>query len=115
MRDLDLVQEGLRRFDFCARNQLRAGDVDDFDASALEECSKLLAYFSQGIRRLIVRSNEDNRGLSIMDKPTSLKSDLPTHGASILPSVTIDSYNIEVRDEDGFIGDKASKGAFCDS
>lgn len=26
MRDLDLVQEGLRRFDFCARNQLRAGD-----------------------------------------------------------------------------------------
>ena len=68
-RDLDLVQEGLRRFDFCARNQLRAGDVDDFDASALEEYSKLLAYFSQGIRRLIVRSNEDNRGLSIMDKP----------------------------------------------
>ena len=57
--------------------------------------------------------NEDNRGLSIMDKPTSLKSDLPTHGASILPSVTVDSYNIEVRDEGGFIGDKASKGAFC--
>ncbi len=49
-----------------------------------------------------------------MDKPTSSKSDLPTHGAMTLPSVTVDSYNIEVRDEDGFLGDKASKGAFWD-
>jgi hypothetical protein len=38
--------------------------------------------------------------------------DLPTHGASVLPSVTVDSYNLEVEDEDGFIGDKVSKGAF---
>jgi hypothetical protein len=37
---------------------------------------------------------------------------LPTHGASVLPSVTVDSYNLEVEDEDGFIGDKVSKGAF---
>lgn len=49
-----------------------------------------------------------------MDKPTSSRSDLPTHGAEVLPSVTIDSYNIEIRDDDGFIGDKASKGAFWD-
>ena len=49
-----------------------------------------------------------------MDKPAASKLDLPTHGAAILPSVTVDSYNIEVRDEDGFIGDKASKGAFWD-
>ncbi|MFT3729997.1 MAG: ROK family protein [Hyphomicrobium sp.] len=47
-----------------------------------------------------------------MDKPNSPRSDLPTHGAAVLPSVTIDSYNIEVRDGDGFIGDKASKSAF---
>ena len=40
--------------------------------------------------------------------------DLPAHGASVLPSVTVDSYNLEVEDEDGFIGDKASKGAFWD-
>ena len=39
---------------------------------------------------------------------------LPTHGASVLPSVQVDSYNLEVEDEDGFIGDKASKGAFWD-
>jgi hypothetical protein len=34
------------------------------------------------------------------------------HGASRLPSVDIDSYNIELKDEDGFLGDRASKGAF---
>jgi predicted NBD/HSP70 family sugar kinase len=37
---------------------------------------------------------------------------LPTHGAKTLPSVEVGSYNLELEDEDGFIGDKASKGAF---
>jgi hypothetical protein len=36
------------------------------------------------------------------------------HGADRLPSVDIDSYNIELKDEDGFLGDRASKGAFQD-
>lgn len=36
------------------------------------------------------------------------------HGASRLPSVDIDSYNIELKDDEGFIGDRASKGAFQD-
>ena len=39
---------------------------------------------------------------------------LPTHGAAVLPAVKVDSYNLEIEDEDGFIGDKASKGAFWD-
>ena len=34
------------------------------------------------------------------------------HGAARLPSVDIDSYNIELKDQDGFLGDRASKGAF---
>jgi len=34
------------------------------------------------------------------------------HGASQLPSVLVDSYNIELKDDDGFIGDRANKGAF---
>jgi predicted NBD/HSP70 family sugar kinase len=38
--------------------------------------------------------------------------DLPAHGAAILPFVTVDSYNVEIKDDDGFVGDKASKGAF---
>jgi hypothetical protein len=33
-------------------------------------------------------------------------------GARRLPSVDIDSYNIELKDEEGFLGDRASKGAF---
>lgn len=34
------------------------------------------------------------------------------HGASRLPSVEVDSYNVELKDENGFVGDRASKGAF---
>src|SRR5204863_8656478 len=34
------------------------------------------------------------------------------HGALRLPSVDIDSYNVELKDDEGFIGDRASKGAF---
>src|SRR6187399_1121461 len=34
------------------------------------------------------------------------------HGASRLPSVEIDSFNVELKDDDGFLGDRASKGAF---
>jgi hypothetical protein len=37
------------------------------------------------------------------------------HGVSRLPSVVVGSYNVELRDGDGFIGDRASKGAFRDS
>ena len=35
-------------------------------------------------------------------------------GASRLPSVEVDSFNIEQTDEEGFLGDRASKGAFRD-
>jgi len=34
------------------------------------------------------------------------------HGAPRLPSVEVDSFNIELKDEDGFLGDRASKKAF---
>src|SRR5690348_16203072 len=34
------------------------------------------------------------------------------HGASRLPSVDLDSFNIELKDDEGFLGDRASKGAF---
>jgi predicted NBD/HSP70 family sugar kinase len=37
---------------------------------------------------------------------------LAAHGALRLPSVEIDSYNVEARDDEGFVGDRASKGAF---
>lgn len=34
------------------------------------------------------------------------------HGATRLPSVDVDSFNIETRDDKGFLGDRASRGAF---
>jgi predicted NBD/HSP70 family sugar kinase len=39
-------------------------------------------------------------------------SPIGVHGASELPSIVVKSYNISVRDKDGFIGDKASGRAF---
>jgi predicted NBD/HSP70 family sugar kinase len=39
---------------------------------------------------------------------------LNAHGAKRLPSVEVDSYNLEIRDEDGFVGDNASRSAFRD-
>jgi predicted NBD/HSP70 family sugar kinase len=39
---------------------------------------------------------------------------LNAHGAKRLPSVEVDSYNLEIKDEDGYVGDKASRGAFHD-
>lgn len=43
------------------------------------------------------------------------EADAPTlagHGAATLPAVTVDAYNAELRDADGFIGDRASNRAF---
>ena len=48
-----------------------------------------------------------------MAKPNDSQA-LPIHGARVLPSVTVDSYNLEIQDQDGFLGDKASKSAFWD-
>jgi hypothetical protein len=39
-------------------------------------------------------------------------SGIGRHGAKRLPSVDVDSFNIELKDDDGFLGDRASKGAF---
>jgi predicted NBD/HSP70 family sugar kinase len=45
------------------------------------------------------------------DQSTSV-STVAVHGATRLPSVEIDSYNVEIKDDEGFIGDRATKGAF---
>ena len=45
---------------------------------------------------------------------TDTLPNIATHGASRLPSVDVDSYNVELKDDEGFIGDRASKGAFRD-
>src|SRR3954471_24695605 len=34
------------------------------------------------------------------------------HGAKVLPAVEVDSYNLEIQDDEGFLGDRASRRAF---
>lgn len=45
---------------------------------------------------------------------TSTVPTLAAHGAKRLPAVDVDSYNIESKDDEGFLGDRANKGAFRD-
>src|SRR5882757_5394874 len=51
-------------------------------------------------------------GRARMAEDTLTTSGIGRHGATRLPSVDVDSFNIELKDDDGFIGDRASKGAF---
>lgn len=44
--------------------------------------------------------------------PNNAASDLLPHGASRVAGLVIDDYNVELRSEDGFLGDRASKRAF---
>jgi hypothetical protein len=49
------------------------------------------------------------------DPENSTPNDRIVHGGSELPRVTIDSYNLEMRDrEGGFVGDRASRRAFVE-
>ena len=57
------------------------------------------------------RSIPDNGTIS--DSPeTGPPSSVLSHGGRVLSAVTVDTYNEELRDEDGFVGDRASGRAF---
>jgi hypothetical protein len=43
---------------------------------------------------------------------TAAATVLGPHGAKSLPSVEVDNYNLELKDDEGFIGDRASRQAF---
>ncbi|MEH2560840.1 hypothetical protein V1289_000467 [Bradyrhizobium sp. AZCC 2289] len=45
-----------------------------------------------------------------MTDETITTTGIAAHGASRLPSVEVDSFNIELKNEEGFLGDRASKG-----
>ena len=47
-----------------------------------------------------------------MAEDNAATTGIASHGATRLPSVEIDSFNIELKDGEGFIGDRASTGAF---
>jgi hypothetical protein len=43
---------------------------------------------------------------------TTMLPAVAAHGGTRLPSVDLDSYNVELKDDEGFLGDRANKGAF---
>ena len=47
-----------------------------------------------------------------MAEETLNTTGIAAHGASRLPSVDVTGFNIELKDEKGFLGDRASRGAF---
>jgi predicted NBD/HSP70 family sugar kinase len=47
-----------------------------------------------------------------MAEDTITTTGIARHGATRLPSVEVDSFNVELKDDEGFLGDRASKGAF---
>jgi len=55
---------------------------------------------------------EIRQGLGHMAEDIITTTGIARHGATRLPSVEVDSFNIELKDDEGFLGDRASKGAF---
>src|SRR5215813_6310403 len=47
-----------------------------------------------------------------MSEQTTARPALGAHGSPHLPAVEVDSYNVEMKDDEGFLGDRANKGAF---
>ena len=54
------------------------------------------------------------QGEIFMSDDTSSLPMIAGHGTERLPAVQIDSYNVELKDDEGFLGDRASKSAFRD-
>lgn len=50
-----------------------------------------------------------------MANETIRNTGIAAHGAKRLPSAEIDSFNLELKDDEGFLGDQASKAAFRDT
>src|SRR6476620_3964114 len=59
-----------------------------------------------------VVASEIRQGLRTMAEDSVTTTGIARHGAPRLPSVEVDSFNVELKDDEGFLGDRASKGAF---
>src|SRR5712675_2283168 len=63
-----------------------------------------------GSRAVVPR--EFRLGRAKMAEDIVTTTGIARHGACRLPSVDVDSFNVELKDDDGLLGDRASKGAF---
>jgi hypothetical protein len=61
---------------------------------------------------LAVVCTTSDRAREKMAEEIVITTGIARHGATRLPSVEVDSFNLELKDDDGFLGDRASKGAF---
>jgi len=52
--------------------------------------------------------------MGAMAQPAATLTPIAGHGAARLPAVNVDSYNVELKDQDGFLGDRANKQVFRD-
>src|SRR5437879_8131677 len=59
-----------------------------------------------------VVASEIRQGPRHMAEDIVATTGIARHGATRLPSVEVDSFNVELKDDEGFLGDRASKGAF---
>src|SRR5438045_7558822 len=53
-----------------------------------------------------------DRARETMAEEIVITTGIARHGASRLPSVEVESFNLELKDGDGFLGDRGSKCAF---
>jgi predicted NBD/HSP70 family sugar kinase len=60
----------------------------------------------------LVVPHEIRQGKGKMAEDIGTTTGIARHGATRLPLVDVDSFNVELKDDDGFLGDRASKGAF---
>src|SRR5205809_1119521 len=61
---------------------------------------------------LMNRALSGRTGGEIPMADTAAATLIGPHGAKVLPSVEVDSYNLELKDDEGFLGDRASRQAF---
>ena len=48
-----------------------------------------------------------------MNEQNTKVQSVATHGASRLPLLNVDRYNVELKDDEGFLGDRANKQRFA--
>src|SRR5581483_3995490 len=73
---------------------------------------QLLLPLMVGNRMFLSRLFHIIGGFLSMTDTIAVQPILSAHGVPRLPSVQVESYNTELKDDEGFVGDRASKGAF---
>lgn len=62
----------------------------------------------------ISKDSKNSKDSKVAADPVPPQPAVGLHGSSVLPAVMVETYNAELRDDDGFVGDRAAKGAFTE-